>query len=237
MDLPTYKHETQKYLDGYKFVTGCDEVGIGPLAGPVVAATVILNFDSITGHRSKNKWWARVRDSKTTDEKEREELILFIKDNCIDFGVGVVSHETIDEINIREASFLAMEKSFASMKIFPDFLFLDGINNLPKLHCAQQAIIGGDAKILSISAASIVAKVARDRIMNELSEIYPQYGFAKHKGYGTKFHREALWKFGVTPVHRLTFGYVQQCLEKFQSAKHFEQMVKTPAFAGMGNTL
>ncbi len=222
MILPTYKHETKKYSEGFKFVAGCDEVGIGPLAGPVVAATVILNPESI-GNRSKNKWWNRIRDSKTVDEKERNELEKFIKDHCVDFGVGVVSHETIDEINIYQASLLAMEKSLNEIKIIPDFLFIDGIHNLPKVYIAQQPVVDGDAKILSISAASIVAKVARDKILHELNEIYPEYGFDKHKGYSTKFHREALRKYGISPAHRMTFGFVALCLKRFTSMRHFQK--------------
>jgi ribonuclease HII len=237
MKFPTYKHETQKYLDGCLLVAGCDEVGIAPLAGPVVAATVILDRNSIEGKRSKNKWWYRVRDSKMTNEKEREELVNFITDHCVDFSVGIVSHETIDEINIYQASLLAMEKSINGLKQIPDFIFLDGIHKLTRVNIAQQPIIDGDVKLLSISAASIVAKVARDKILKNLHAEFPMYGFDKHKGYGTKFHREALLSFGVTPHHRKTFGFVAECLKKFHSIKHFEKLVKIPAFAGMGNDL
>ncbi len=214
MRFPTYKHETQKYADGFLNVAGCDEVGIAPLAGPVVAATVILDPDSIGRQRSKNKWWYRVRDSKTTNGKERNELVKFIQDHCLDFFVGIVPHETIDEINIHQAAMLAMEKSVSGLKIFPDFLFLDGLHKLKKLSLPQAAVVDGDEKILSISAASIVAKVARDKILSEIAEIYPLYGFAKHKGYGTRQHRQALLKYGVTPVHRKSFLFVRQCLGK-----------------------
>ncbi|MBX4187394.1 MAG: ribonuclease HII [Candidatus Doudnabacteria bacterium] len=238
MLFPTFKYEQQKFLEGFLRVAGCDEVGIAPLAGPVVAATVILDPTSIGKQRSKTKWWYRVRDSKTTDEEERNELVAFIKDHCLDFSVGVVPHETIDEINIYQASLLAMEKSVNGLKIIPDFLFLDGIHKLPKLpNVRQQPIIDGDVKLLSISAASIVAKVARDKILHELHEIYPQFGFDKHKGYGTRFHREALLTFGITPVHRKSFGFVAECLSKFHSPKYFEKLIKIPAFAGMGFNL
>ena len=155
MQFPTYKYEKQKYEQGFIRVAGCDEVGIGPLAGPVVAATVILDPESIGKQRSKSKWWYRVRDSKTTNEQERDELVNFVKDHCIDFAIGIVGHETIDEINIHQAAMLAMEKSVSDLKQIPDFLFLDGIYKLPKLHINQQAVISGDEKILSISAASI----------------------------------------------------------------------------------
>lgn len=229
MRFPTYKHETQKMAEGFLHVAGCDEVGIAPLAGPVVAATVILDCDSIGKQRSKSKWWYRVRDSKTTTEKERMELVLFIQDHCVDFAVGAVSHETIDEINIYQASLLAMEKSVNGLKQIPDFLFLDGIHKLTKIDIAQQPIIDGDVKLLSISAASIVAKVARDKILKNLHEEFPVYGFDKHKGYGTKFHREALLSFGITPVHRKTFGFVAQCLKRVHSMRYFQKLIPIPA--------
>jgi ribonuclease HII len=225
MRFPTYKHETQKHLQGFLNVAGCDEVGIAPLAGPVVAATVILDSESIGKQRSKSKWWYRVRDSKTTNEEERAELVLFIKDHCVDFAVGIVGRETIDEINIHQAAMLAMKKSVDGLKHTPDFIFLDGIHKLTKLPISQQAVVNGDEKILSISAASIVAKVARDKILAELHEIYPEYGFVKHKGYPTKFHREALLRFGVTPEHRTSFGLVQLCLKRMQSFRNFEKLL------------
>lgn len=209
MKFPTYKYETQKYTEGFLNVAGCDEVGMGPLAGPVVAATVILDPDSIFGERTKDKWWYRVRDSKTTSEKERTELVKFITDHCLSFAVGEVPHGTIDKINIRQASLLAMKNSVDALQVKPDFLFIDGINQVKKLSVPQQAIIGGDALVLSIAAASIVAKVARDEILVKFDELYPQYGFVKHKGYGTKQHREAIAKFGLSPVHRRSFVHVQ----------------------------
>src|ERR1041384_3001812 len=188
MRFPTYKHETEKHNAGFILVAGCDEVGIAPLAGPVVAATVILDPSSIGKQRSKTKWWYRVRDSKTTNEEERSELVSFIKDHCLDFGVGIVDRETIDEINIHQAAMLAMKKSVDSLKHSPDFLFLDGIHKVKGFDFVQQAIVDGDEKILSISAASIVAKVARDKILAQLHEQFPEYGFVKHKGYPTKMH-------------------------------------------------
>ena len=213
MRFPTYKYEIQKHTEGFILVAGCDEVGIGPLAGPVVAATVILDPQSIGKQRSKNKWWYRVRDSKSTDESERTGLVEFIKEHCLDFALGVVSHETIDRINIHQASLLAMKKSDDGLKQTQDFLFLDGRHRIPTLAVPQQAIVDGDVKILSIAAASIVAKVARDKILCELDKHYPMYGFVKHKGYGTRQHKQALLKYGVTPVHRLSFAFVQQCVK------------------------
>jgi ribonuclease HII len=214
MEFPTYNYEKQKQLEGFMYVAGCDEVGIGPLAGPVVAACVVLDPKSIGEERSKDKWWYRVRDSKTTTEKERDELILFIQDHSLDFAVGVVERETIDRINIYHAGKLAMKKSVDSLKTKPSFLFVDGNHTLKNLEVEQEAVVGGDAKILSIASASIVAKVARDKILRMLHETYPEYGFDKHKGYGTKFHRDALVKYGITPAHRKSFAFVQQCIEK-----------------------
>lgn len=229
MKFPTYKNETQKHLEGFLNVAGCDEVGIAPLAGPVVAATVVLDPASIGRQRSKSKWWYRVRDSKTTTEEERDELVKFIQDHCLDFAVGVVSHETIDEINIHQAAMLAMKKSVDGLQRVPDFLFLDGIHKIKSIPVTQQTVIGGDAKVLSISAASIVAKVARDKILHELHQNFPMYGFDQHKGYGTKRHREALVKYGVTPSHRTTFGFVQFCLKRFRSLKYFESLNLVPS--------
>jgi ribonuclease HII len=229
MRFPTYKNEIEKYNQGFMRIAGCDEVGIAPLAGPVVAATVILDSQSIGKQRSKSKWWYRVRDSKTTSEEERAELLPFIKDNCIDFSVGIVNRETIDEINIHQAAMLAMKRSVEGLKISPDFLFLDGIHKIKSIPTTQQPVIDGDAKILSISAASIVAKVARDEILKILHEQYPVYGFDKHKGYPTKFHRQALLKHGVTPAHRTYFGFVQLCLKKFKSMHHFELKLRSLA--------
>lgn len=224
MRFPTYKHETQKFAEGYKLIAGCDEVGIAPLAGPVVSATVILDPSSIGRQRSKSKWWYRVRDSKTVNEKERSELVSFIKDYCLDFGVGIVSHETIDEINIHQAAMLAMQKSVEQLRHEPDYLFLDGIHKIKRFGFAQEPIVNGDVKVLSISAASILAKVTRDKILSELHEQFPKYGFVKHKGYGTKEHKIALRKYGVTPAHRTSFTFVQQVLRSFWSFRKFEKI-------------
>jgi ribonuclease HII len=206
MIFPTYKFETEKINQGFLKIAGCDEVGIGPLAGPVVAAAVILNPKNILGSRSESKWWGRVRDSKTVNEKERKILSDAIKENCLDFSVGIVSHETIDEINIFQAALLAMEKSILGLKIFPDFIFVDGVRKIQKINLPQEAIVKGDMKLLSIAAASIIAKVTRDTILIKLDEQFPEYGFVEHKGYPTKFHKQAILKFGPSPVHRKSFN-------------------------------
>ena len=140
MKFPTFVYETKKYKEGLFFVAGCDEVGRGPLAGPVVAATVILDPLSIGKQRSKTKWWYRVRDSKTVNERERSELERFIKDHCLDFAIAEVSHETIDEINIHQAGMLAMRKSVDGLKPKPDFLFLDGRHTIRGLDMKQEAL-------------------------------------------------------------------------------------------------
>jgi ribonuclease HII len=224
MQFPTYKNEQQKFTQGFKFVAGCDEVGIAPLAGPVVAAVVILDPDSIGKQRSKNKWWYRVRDSKTVNEKERGELVDFIKDHCLDFGLGIVTHETIDEINIYNAAQLAMRQSITSLKTKPDFLFVDGPHKIKSLDVAQGPVVDGDAKVLSIAAASIIAKVARDKMLCDLHETFPVYGFTKHKGYPTAMHRMALMQHGVSPVHRQSFAFVNKIIKKNCSPKSFAKV-------------
>ena len=211
MRFPTFAYETKKIKEGFLLVAGADEVGIGPLAGPVVAACVILNPENI-GKRADHKWWRRIRDSKTVREKERNELNQFIKENCLDFGVGVVSCETVDEINVLQSAILAVKQSVEALKKFPDFLFVDGIHKIKSLPVPQESIIGGDSKVLSIAAASIVAKVARDKILSDYHELYPQYGFLNHKGYLTKRHKQAILEFGVLPIHRKSFAFVKQCL-------------------------
>jgi ribonuclease HII len=215
MKFPTFKFETEKFQQGIDLVAGCDEVGIAPLAGPVVACAVILNKENVAGRRTKSKWWYRVRDSKTVNEKERAALVEFIKDNCLAYALGEVPHETIDQINIYQATMQAMRQALDGLSIKPQFLFIDGkhkIKNLDGIN--QEAVVDGDAKILSISAASIIAKVYRDGVMNELHMRYPNYNFHLNKGYPTKFHREALVKHGPTPVHRRSFALVKQYFDQ-----------------------
>ncbi|HYC80120.1 MAG TPA: ribonuclease HII [Candidatus Binatia bacterium] len=215
MKFPTFKYETEKYQQGVNLVAGCDEVGVAPLAGPVVSAAVILDRESINGRRTKSKWWYRVRDSKTVNEKERGVLVEFIKEHCLSWGVGIVSHETIDTVNIYHAAMAAMKQAINAMSTQPEFVFIDGNHKVKDLlNVKQEPVIDGDAKILSISAASIIAKVTRDKILNELHQLHPFYNFHLNKGYPTKFHREALVKYGPSPVHRKSFGLVQQSLQQ-----------------------
>jgi len=211
MKFPDYRCERKCLERGYTFVIGCDEAGRGPLAGPVVAAACVLDPKTIGKRRSKNKWYARVRDSKTIPELEREILCAKILENTLAHGIGVVSEREIDKLNIHNASLLAMQRAVTelvkrlNLKSKKLFLFLDGRFEIPEVKLEQRAIIGGDAKVLSISAASILAKVHRDNMMRELDGRFPGYGFARHKGYGTREHQNALKKLGISLVHRRSF--------------------------------
>jgi ribonuclease HII len=220
MQFPKFKNELERLTQGYDFVIGCDEVGVGPLAGPVVAAACIVDPLAVSGYRSKSKWYYRVRDSKTTYEHEREQLLKNIEDHCLCCAVGEVAPETIDEVNIHNATNLAMknaiEKLLAKLHVESNeekkiFVLLDGrfvIKNLevkPQFKVTQQAIVDGDASVLSIAAASIIAKVHRDKLLLEMDREHPQYAFAKNKGYNTKAHREAILRNGITKHHRRSF--------------------------------
>lgn len=178
-----------------QYIAGVDEAGRGPLAGPVVAAAVILNPD---------KMIFGLNDSKLLSAKKREELFEEIYANCLAIGVGICSSAKIDEINILQATLLAMHQAVLNLKITPHQILVDG-NFLPKWSFSARAIINGDQLKPCISAASIIAKVTRDRLMVELDLIYPQYGFAKHKGYGTKQHISAIKQHGPILEHRNSF--------------------------------
>lgn len=185
-------------------LAGVDEVGRGPLAGPVVAAAVILDpAKPIEG----------LADSKKLSEKKREQLAEQIREHALAWSLGRAEVEEIDHINILQASLLAMQRAVEALPIAPHKALVDG-NRLPRLSCAAEAIVGGDNTVEVISAASIIAKVARDREMVELDAIHPGYGLAKHKGYPTKQHVEALRTLGVTPIHRRTFGPVKLLLAR-----------------------
>lgn len=182
-----------------KLIAGVDEVGRGPLAGPVMACAVILNPESpIIG----------LADSKLLTARRREILCEVIQNNCIAWAIGRAEVEEIDRINIFQASLLAMQRAIDALSIKPDHVQVDG-GFCPKVKYSIEAIINGDNLIPAISAASIIAKVARDKEMVEYDEVYPQYGFAKHKGYGTKQHLLALKQFGATPIHRKSFAPVR----------------------------
>ena len=189
------KYERVLWEKGILRVAGVDEVGRGPLAGPVVAAAVIFEPETfIEG----------ITDSKKLSEKRREVLYQLIHEQALAIGIGVVDHRQIDQINIRQATFKAMRMAIGRLKPRPDYLLIDG-EALPEKLIAQEGIVKGDFLSFSIGAASIVAKVTRDRIMVEMDEEYPQYGFAGHKGYGTAAHREAILQHGPCEIHRRSF--------------------------------
>ena len=188
-------YENEKYNEGYKIICGVDEAGRGPLAGPVYAAAGILEKgQSIEG----------VNDSKNLSEKKRELLFDNIINECKDYSIGTASEKEIDELNILQATFLAMKRAVDGLSVKPDCALVDG-NQIPNLDCDVTTVVKGDAKSESIAAASILAKVSRDRYMLEIAEKYPQYGFEKHKGYGTKLHYEMIEKYGICDIHRKTF--------------------------------
>lgn len=188
-------YEKQAYEKGYSVVCGVDEAGRGPLAGPVYAAAVILPPDArIDG----------VNDSKKLSEKKREALFDIIQQVALSSCVASASVEEIDAHNILNATYLAMQRAVAGLSPQPQMVLVDG-NRLPSLPMASQAIVKGDSLSLSIAAASILAKVSRDRFMKELAQQYPRYQLEKHKGYGTKLHRELIREYGPSPIHRKTF--------------------------------
>lgn len=192
VDFEIEKEYAQK---GYKAICGIDEAGRGPLAGPVYAAAVILPIDcEIEG----------LNDSKKISEKKREMLFDVIKEKALAYGIGIATEKEIDEINILQATFLAMRRAVDSLEIKPDFVMIDG-NQKPNTGIDEITVVKGDAKSMSIAAASILAKVSRDRFMLEMAEKYPEYEFAKHKGYGTKLHYEKIAEFGISEIHRKSF--------------------------------
>ena len=191
----TYEYENLLKEKGYKAVCGIDEAGRGPLAGPVFAAAVILPDD--LGDLGIN-------DSKKLSEKKRDALFDVIKEKAIAWSVGSASEAEIDEINILNATFLAMKRAVEGLSVKPDIALVDG-NRKPKTGIEEMTLVKGDAKSISIAAASILAKVSRDRYLLELDEKYPEYQFKKHKGYPTALHYEMIKEHGISPVHRLSF--------------------------------
>lgn len=189
------EYENAALNSGFEVICGIDEAGRGPLAGPVYAAAVILP----KGHIVEG-----VNDSKKISEKKRDLLFDKIIDECVCYSIGTASEQEIDEINILQATFLAMRRAVEGLEIKPDIALVDG-NKKPGLDIAEQTIVKGDSKSANIAAASIIAKVSRDRYMLEMAEKYPEYQFEKHKGYGTKLHYEMLEKYGISPIHRKTF--------------------------------
>ena len=201
VDLWQIEHSC--FDEGFPCICGVDEAGRGPLAGPVCAAAVILPRDlEIPG----------LNDSKKLTDKKRRELYDVIVDQAESYGIAFASEQEIDELNILQATFLAMQRAVTQLSVRPDLALVDG-NREPDLPMAVKTVVKGDSLSASIAAASILAKVTRDRLMEELDEKYPDYGFAVHKGYGTKRHYEALKEYGPSPIHRMTF------LKKFYGEK------------------
>ncbi|KIF51332.1 ribonuclease HII [Vibrio owensii] len=197
VELPPFE-----YPQGYQLVAGVDEVGRGPLVGDVVTAAVILDPNNpIEG----------LNDSKKLSEKKRLALLPEIKEKALAWAVGRCSPEEIDELNILQATMVAMQRAIAGLKVQPDLVLIDG-NRCPQLPMDSQAVVKGDLRVAEISAASIIAKVVRDQEMEELDKQYPQFGFAKHKGYPTKAHFEAIEQHGVISEHRKSFKPVKKAL-------------------------
>ena len=191
------------FAEGYSVVCGVDEAGRGPLAGPVCAAAVILPpHTQIPG----------LNDSKKLTDKRRRELMPVIKEQALAYGIAFATHEEIDEINILQATYLAMERALAQLAVKPDVALIDG-NRAKDFGLPVKTVVHGDSLSASIAAASVLAKVTRDDLMMQMAEEYPQYGFEIHKGYGTKAHYEALTAHGPSPIHRMTF------LKKFYGEK------------------
>jgi len=198
------EYEIKATNQGFRNISGVDEAGRGPLAGPVVAAAVIFspNIDIVD-----------LDDSKKLSPKKREELFLEIKERATTYGVAVIGHRIIDEINILQAARLAMKQAVDQLNPIPDLLLIDG-NQKIESTLDQWAIVKGDSKSLSIAAASVLAKVTRDRIMDDYHKLYPQYEFNRHKGYGTKLHRTLIQEYGPCPIHRSKFKGVSEYINR-----------------------
>ncbi|AST58980.1 ribonuclease HII [Thermoanaerobacterium thermosaccharolyticum] len=189
------QYERELYKLNYKAIGGVDEVGRGPLAGPVVAGCIVL---------PKDVFIPDVNDSKKLGEEKRELLSEVIKKNAIAYGIGIIDNEYIDSVNILNSTYEAMRIAISKIDVEIDCLLIDAVK-IPNIDIMQKPIIKGDMKSISIAAASIIAKVERDNLMKKYDELYPQYGFKKNKGYGTKEHIEAIKKYGPCPIHRKTF--------------------------------
>ena len=193
MDL--WEHERALYARGYTVLAGVDEAGRGPLAGPVCAAAVILPRELVIDG---------LNDSKKLTEKKREALFDVIRAKALAYAVAFASHAEIDELNILNATYLAMNRAVAGLAVKPDMTIIDG-NRSAGIEFPNVTLVGGDGKSANVAAASVLAKVTRDRLMRQMAEKYPGYGFEKHKGYGTREHYEALRRLGPSEIHRATF--------------------------------
>ncbi|MBC1374351.1 ribonuclease HII [Listeria farberi] len=202
------QYETELLKQGFQHIAGVDEVGRGPLAGPVVAAAVILPSDfSVLG----------INDSKQLNEAKRDALFDIIKKEAISIGIGIIEHDVIDQVNIYEATKLAMRMALEELNPAPDFTLIDAMPL--KYSEAELSLIKGDTKSISIACASIIAKVTRDRIMQQYDELYPGYDFVNNMGYGTKKHLKGLDTIGICPIHRLSFSPVKEAKSHFERLK------------------
>ena len=195
-ELKKIEEDIYNKRNEFKYICGIDEAGRGTLAGPVVVASVIMPRDSMI---------EGVNDSKKVSEKRREKIYDQILEEAISYGVGIISQNEIDEINILEATKKGLTMSINELEVRPDLILVDALNHIDTKGIPYESIVKGDAKSYSIAAASIIAKVTRDRIMREWDKIYPQYGFEKHKGYGTAAHMAAIKEYGLCPLHRRSF--------------------------------
>ena len=202
-EMNLWEIENARFDEGYEIICGVDEAGRGPLAGPVCAAAVIL---------PKGLEIPGLNDSKKLTDKKRRELMPIIQQEALAYGIAFASHEEIDDINILQATFLAMERALAQLKIQPDLALIDG-NRQKDFGIKVETVVKGDSRSANIAAASVLAKVTRDTYMEEMAREYPGYGFEIHKGYGTKAHYQALTELGPSPIHRMTF------LKKFYGEK------------------
>lgn len=221
-NFPTFEYEKLAALSGH-LVVGIDEAGRGPLAGPVVAAAAWYRSSQGDFPRGEERYTRLIRDSKTLSGHQREEAYRWIVEH-FEIGVGSVDAEMIDRVNILQATFLAMREALEALlkkRILNEHsrlairVLVDGNRNIPELEYPQEALVRGDARSVSIAAASIVAKVTRDRMLDKFERQYPEYGFARHKGYGTAAHLSALWRFGPCPIHRQSFAPVAKAYREF----------------------
>ncbi len=204
--IPSFAEEETLWQQGFQLIAGIDEVGRGPLAGPVVASAVVF------APYCNVFWIDQLRDSKILSVRKREFLSSCIKEDSIAIGIGVVQHDQVDSINILQATKLAMRKALDQLIVTPDALLIDALK-IPEIATFQKSIIKGDAISRSIAAASIIAKVHRDTMMMEYDREYPGYGFSHNAGYGTREHMQALSRIGCCPIHRTTFSPVRRILE------------------------
>jgi len=230
MQTTTFEKEQDIVSRGEVFVIGVDEAGRGPLCGPVVAAAVWYKRPDFALPPELEKDFALIRDSKKLSEKQREKVFVLIQEH-FHVGIGIVSAETIDRVNILQATFFAMKAALSDLlRKLPEargkeYLLIDGNQLLPSFSGAQEAVVSGDSTVKSIAAASIIAKVTRDRMITEYDAEYPEYGLARHKGYGTKEHMDALRKYGPSPIHRMSFKPVLLSIPE-NANKRFSSVLK-----------